>query len=146
LNFIYRQYCYQLYYSYLFCCFVEIKKIHLNLTIYILNDFNDILILMWGRNWKKMHIIFFIYIFLFRGKKRGSSAMGQEYRLTYGTGVQTDIWDRSTDWHMVKEDRLTYGTGVQTDVWDWDICRLVVVSHSFSGMSYSHVWRPDCEM
>jgi hypothetical protein len=26
-NFIYQQYCYQLYYSYLFCCFVEIKKI-----------------------------------------------------------------------------------------------------------------------
>ena len=26
---------------------------------------------MWGRNWKKMHIIFFIYIFLFRGKKKG---------------------------------------------------------------------------
>ena len=25
-NFIYQQYCYQLYYSYLFCCFVEIKK------------------------------------------------------------------------------------------------------------------------
>jgi hypothetical protein len=30
---------------------------------------------MWGRNWKKMHIIFFIYIFLFRGKKRGGSAL-----------------------------------------------------------------------
>ena len=29
LNFIYRQYCYQLYYSYFFCCFVEIKKIPL---------------------------------------------------------------------------------------------------------------------
>ena len=25
-NFMYQQYCYQLYYSYLFCCFVEIKK------------------------------------------------------------------------------------------------------------------------
>jgi hypothetical protein len=37
----------------------------------ILNDFNDILILMWGRNGKKMHIIFFIYIFLFRGKRGG---------------------------------------------------------------------------
>ena len=30
---------------------------------------------MWGRNWKKMHIIFFIYIFLFREKKRGGSAL-----------------------------------------------------------------------
>jgi hypothetical protein len=29
LNFIYRQYCYQLYYSYFFCCFVGIKKIPL---------------------------------------------------------------------------------------------------------------------
>ena len=26
LNFIYQQYCYQLYYSYMFCCFVEIKN------------------------------------------------------------------------------------------------------------------------
>ena len=26
---------------------------------------------MWGRNWKKMHIIFFIYIFLLGGKKGG---------------------------------------------------------------------------
>jgi hypothetical protein len=26
---------------------------------------------MWGRNWKKMHNIFFIYIFLFRGKRGG---------------------------------------------------------------------------
>ena len=26
LNFIYQQYCYQLYYSFVFCCFVEIKK------------------------------------------------------------------------------------------------------------------------
>ena len=29
---------------------------------------------MWGRNWKKMHIIFFIYIFLFRGKKGGGGS------------------------------------------------------------------------
>ena len=29
MNFIYRQYRYQLYYSYFFCCFVEIKKIPL---------------------------------------------------------------------------------------------------------------------
>jgi hypothetical protein len=29
LNFIYRQYCYQLYYSFFFGCFVEIKKIPL---------------------------------------------------------------------------------------------------------------------
>ena len=30
---------------------------------------------MWGRNWKKMHNIFFIYMFLFRGKKGGGSAL-----------------------------------------------------------------------
>ena len=28
-----------------------------------------------GQKLKKMHIIFFIYIFLFRGKKRGGSAL-----------------------------------------------------------------------
>ena len=31
---------------------------------------------MWGRNWKKMHIIFFIYIFLFRGKRKGGGGGG----------------------------------------------------------------------
>ena len=31
---------------------------------------------MWGRNWKKMHIIFFIYIFLFREKKKGGGGGG----------------------------------------------------------------------
>ena len=31
---------------------------------------------MWSRNWKKMHIIFFIYIFLFRGKRGGGGGGG----------------------------------------------------------------------
>ena len=46
LNFIYQQYCYQLYYSYLFCCFVEIKKIpfwSLFLIVYLHLQWNAVL-------------------------------------------------------------------------------------------------------
>ena len=46
MNFIYRQYCYQLYYSYFFCCFVEIKKIplwSLFLIVYLHLQWNAVL-------------------------------------------------------------------------------------------------------
>jgi hypothetical protein len=35
VHFIYQQHCYQLYYSYLFCCFVEIKKYPCGAFFYI---------------------------------------------------------------------------------------------------------------
>jgi hypothetical protein len=38
---------------------------------------------MWGRNWKKMHIIFFIYIFLFREKKRGGGSALNIFSIFY---------------------------------------------------------------
>ena len=46
LNFIYQQYCYQLYYSCFFCCFVEIKKIplwSLFLIVYLHLQWNAVL-------------------------------------------------------------------------------------------------------
>jgi hypothetical protein len=45
-----------------------------NLTVNILNDFNDTLILMWGRNWKinaQMYFYLHIFIYLIDREKKG---------------------------------------------------------------------------
>jgi hypothetical protein len=53
-NFIYQQYCYQLYYSYFFCCFVEIKKylypfkVFCTLRTFLLKTLDDSFVLREG--------------------------------------------------------------------------------------------------
>jgi hypothetical protein len=45
------------------------------------------------RNWKKMHIIFFIYIFLFRGKRGGGAVHLIYFRsFTHIIGFLINIW------------------------------------------------------